>query len=148
MSEAVVPETMAAMQLMAHGGVDQLQYRTDVATPRPGPGEVLVRVSATAKNNTDRKAREGLYPTRDKGEVTSFAMGGEPTLTFPRIQGGDVAGRVVTSRRTTTVTAPMAVLPGTLWCRHCSSTGWTIRSSRTPNSLLWACAHTRRPCIC
>ncbi|WP_295719537.1 zinc-binding dehydrogenase [uncultured Halovibrio sp.] len=95
MSEVSVPETMAAMQLMGHGGVDQLQYRTDVATPRPAPGEVLVKVSATAKNNTDRKAREGLYPTKDKEEVASFAMGGEPTLTFPRIQGADVAGRVV-----------------------------------------------------
>lgn len=95
MSEVSVPETMAAMQLMDHGGVDQLQYRTDLATPRPGRGEVLVRVSATAKNNTDRKAREGLYPTKDKDEVASFALGGEPTLIFPRIQGADVAGRVV-----------------------------------------------------
>jgi len=56
---------------------------------------VLVKVTATAKNNTDRKAREGLYPTKDKGDVTSFAMGGSPTFTFPRIQGADVAGRVV-----------------------------------------------------
>ncbi|WP_043510925.1 zinc-binding dehydrogenase [Halomonas sp. BC04] len=85
---------MAAMLLTGHGDIDKLVYRDDVATPKPGPGEVLVRVTATAKNNTDRKAREGLYPTKDKGEVTSFAMGGEPTLTFPRIQGADVAGRV------------------------------------------------------
>ncbi|MCE9683914.1 alcohol dehydrogenase catalytic domain-containing protein [Halomonas alkalisoli] len=89
-----VPETMAAMLLTGHGGLDKLVYHDDVATPRPGPGEVLVRVTATAKNNTDRKAREGLYPTKEKGEVTSFAMGGSPTLTFPRIQGADVAGRV------------------------------------------------------
>ncbi|EWH03084.1 hypothetical protein Q427_05300 [Halomonas sp. BC04] len=82
-----VPDTMAAMLLTGHGDIDKLVYREDVATPKPGPGEVLVRVTATAKNNTDRKAREGLYPTKDKGEVTSFAMGGEPTLTFPRIQG-------------------------------------------------------------
>lgn len=90
-----VPATMAAMLLTGHGGIDKLVHHRDVATPRPGPGEVLVRVTATAKNNTDRKAREGLYPTKDKGEVTSFAMGGSPTLTFPRIQGADVAGRVV-----------------------------------------------------
>ncbi|AMC99409.1 Crotonyl-CoA reductase [Halomonas chromatireducens] len=89
-----VPETMTAMLLTGHGGIDKLIYRDDVATPRPGPGEVLVRVTATAKNNTDRKAREGLYPTKEKGEVTSFAMGGTPTLTFPRIQGADVAGKV------------------------------------------------------
>ncbi|RCV87227.1 zinc-binding dehydrogenase [Billgrantia montanilacus] len=85
---------MAAMLLTGHGGLDKLVYHDDVSTPKPGPGEVLVRVTATAKNNTDRKAREGLYPTKEKGEVTSFAMGGSPTLTFPRIQGADVAGRV------------------------------------------------------
>ncbi|APX94243.1 alcohol dehydrogenase [Halomonas sp. 1513] len=93
-STDAIPATMSAMLLTGHGDVDKLEYRHDVATPRPGPGEVLVRVTATAKNNTDRKAREGLYPTKDKGEVTSFAMGGEATLTFPRIQGADIAGRV------------------------------------------------------
>ncbi|WP_311946120.1 zinc-binding dehydrogenase [Halomonas piscis] len=89
-----LPETMAAMSLTGHGGVEKLVYRQDVPVPSPGPGEVLVQVTATAKNNTDRKAREGLYPTEDKADVTSFAMGGEATLTFPRIQGADVVGRV------------------------------------------------------
>ncbi|WP_040886246.1 zinc-binding dehydrogenase [Marinobacterium stanieri] len=86
---------MAAVQLVGHGGVDQLQYSTEVPVPQPGQGDVLVQVTATAKNNTDRKAREGLYPTKDKGDVTSFQMGGEATLTFPRIQGADIVGRVV-----------------------------------------------------
>lgn len=97
MAEAVpqVPKTMSAMLLTGHGDVDKLQYRQDVITPKPGAGQVLVQVTATAKNNTDRKAREGLYPTKGKEEVTSFAMGGSPTLTFPRIQGADIAGRVV-----------------------------------------------------
>jgi len=89
-----VPGTMKAMVLTGHGGVDKLVYRDDVTVPRPAPGQVLVRVTATAKNNTDRKAREGLYPTKDKDEVASFQMGGSATLTFPRIQGADVAGRV------------------------------------------------------
>ncbi|WP_328187801.1 alcohol dehydrogenase catalytic domain-containing protein [Marinobacter sp. OP 3.4] len=95
MSRIAIPETMKAMVLTGHGDVDKLEYREDVPTPKPGPGQVLVKVTATAKNNTDRKAREGLYPTKEKGDVTSFAMGGEPTLTFPRIQGADVVGRVV-----------------------------------------------------
>ncbi|MDN3556966.1 zinc-binding dehydrogenase [Halomonas maura] len=90
-----IPATMSAMLLTGHGDVDKLVHDTHVPTPRPAAGEVLVRVTATAKNNTDRKAREGLYPTKDKGEMTSFAMGGSPTLTFPRIQGADVVGRVV-----------------------------------------------------
>ena len=89
-----VPGTMSAMVLTGHGGVDKLVHRDDVPVPRPAPGQVLVRVTATAKNNTDRKAREGLYPTK-KGETTSFRMGGKPTLTFPRIQGADIVGRVV-----------------------------------------------------
>ncbi|AWN16432.1 zinc-binding dehydrogenase [Salinisphaera sp. LB1] len=93
MSESI-PTQMAAMQLVGHGDVDQLVYNKQTPVPEPGPGEVLVRVTATAKNNTDRKAREGLYPTKDKGDVTSFAIGGAPTLTFPRIQGADIAGRV------------------------------------------------------
>ena len=92
--QAQIPDSMAAMVLTGHGGLEQLQYRRDVATPTPGPGEVLVRVTATAKNNTDRKAREGLYPVKDKGDTVSFQMGGSPTFTFPRIQGADVAGRV------------------------------------------------------
>ncbi|MDY6815587.1 MAG: zinc-binding dehydrogenase [Pseudomonadota bacterium] len=89
----MIPNTMKAMVLTGHGDIDKLEYQ-NVPTPRPGPGQVLVQVTATAKNNTDRKAREGLYPTK-KGEMTSFRMGGKPTLTFPRIQGADIAGRVV-----------------------------------------------------
>ncbi|GAB3679507.1 alcohol dehydrogenase catalytic domain-containing protein [Salinisphaera aquimarina] len=94
MAAVELPDTMAAMRLTGHGGIDRLVYDEDVPTPRPGPGEVLVRVTATAKNNTDRKAREGLYPTEEEDDVTSFAIGGSPTLTFPRIQGADVVGRV------------------------------------------------------
>ncbi|HET8791890.1 MAG TPA: zinc-binding dehydrogenase [Modicisalibacter sp.] len=86
---------MSAMLLTGHGDIDKLVYRQDVPTPSPAAGEVLVQVTATAKNNTDRKAREGLYPTKDKNEMTSFQIGGSPTLTFPRIQGADVVGRVV-----------------------------------------------------
>ncbi|MFL1455953.1 zinc-binding dehydrogenase [Marinobacter sp. GN3S48] len=89
----MIPNTMKAMVLTGHGDIDKLEYQ-DVTTPKPGAGQVLVQVTATAKNNTDRKAREGLYPTK-KGEMTSFQMGGEPTLLFPRIQGADIAGRVV-----------------------------------------------------
>jgi NADPH:quinone reductase-like Zn-dependent oxidoreductase len=88
----MIPNTMKAMVLTGHGDVDKLEYQ-DVPVPAPGPGEVLVQVTATAKNNTDRKAREGLYPTK-KGEMTSFQMGGKPTLVFPRIQGADIAGRI------------------------------------------------------
>lgn len=91
----MAPEHMAAVQLIGHGGLDQLVYRTDLPVPSPGQGKVLVKVTATAKNNTDRKVREGLYPTESRDDVASFQISGRPTLQFPRIQGADVAGRVV-----------------------------------------------------
>jgi len=90
----MIPEKMAAVLLMDHGGTEQLVYREDVPVPAPGPEQVLVKVTATAKNHTDRKVREGLYPTAGEHDVASFQIGGAPTLSFPRIQGADVAGRV------------------------------------------------------
>lgn len=89
-----IPAEMKAMVLTGHGDVNQLQYQT-VPVPRPKSGEVLVQVTATAKNNTDRKVREGLYPTQDNSQVTSFHMTDEPSLSFPRIQGADVVGNIV-----------------------------------------------------
>lgn len=89
-------KTMKAMVLTGHGDVDKLVYQ-NVERPTPQQGEVLIEVSATAKNNTDRKAREGLYPVDDdnKHETTSFDVSGEETFQFPRIQGADVAGKIV-----------------------------------------------------
>jgi NADPH:quinone reductase-like Zn-dependent oxidoreductase len=91
----MIPEKMAAVHLTGHGGIDQLVYREDVDVPKPGAGEVLVKITATAKNNTDRKVREGLYPTERDDDVASFQISGTPTLSFPRIQGADVVGRIV-----------------------------------------------------
>ena len=91
----MIPEKMSAMVLVGHGGIEKLVYKKDVAMPIIRKNEVLVKVTATAKNNTDRKAREGLYPTKGKNDVTSFAIGGKTTLTFPRIQGADIVGRIV-----------------------------------------------------
>jgi len=88
--------TMKAMVLMAHGGIENLVYK-DVNIPKLKNGEVLIKITATAKNNTDRKAREGLYPVDDnnKNEITSFNMSGDNTFQFPRIQGADIVGTVV-----------------------------------------------------
>ncbi|SEA49555.1 NADPH:quinone reductase [Desulfuromusa kysingii] len=91
----MIPKKMAGVLLVGHGGVDKLVYREDIDVPSPGEGEVLVQVTATAKNNTDRKVREGLYSIESENDVASFQMGGSPTLVFPRIQGADVVGHVV-----------------------------------------------------
>jgi NADPH:quinone reductase-like Zn-dependent oxidoreductase len=90
-----IPSQMAGVILTGHGGLECLCYRQDLPVPDPQDGEVLVKVSATAKNNTDRKVREGLYPTENNESITSFQLGRSQTLTFPRIQGADVVGRIV-----------------------------------------------------
>ena len=51
---------MRGVWLTGHGGLDKLEPRDDIPTPRPGPREVLVRVAAAAVNNTDINTRIGM----------------------------------------------------------------------------------------
>ena len=103
-----LPSHMNAMLLVGHGGVDKLEWRTDVPTPSPGRGEVVVAVSACGVNNTDINTRTAWYSAAMTGgtaEYRSHDTGFEPLeadatwtgrpLTFPRIQGADVAGTAV-----------------------------------------------------
>ena len=73
----------------------------------PGAGEVLIRVAASAVNNTDVNIRVGWYSKQVRGDTASGAAGafaeaaagdggwsGTP-FTFPRIQGADCCGHVV-----------------------------------------------------
>ena len=82
---------MRAAVLTRHGGLDAVDLR-DVPVPRPGSGEVLVRVEAAGCNNTDLWTREGAYGSADDPNAKAGWRG---PLDFPRIQGGDVAGTVV-----------------------------------------------------
>jgi len=82
---------MRAAVLTRHGGPDAIEVR-DVPVPRPGPHEVLVRVSAAACNNTDLWTREGSYGSASD---STRRAGWRGPIDFPRIQGGDVAGTVV-----------------------------------------------------
>ena len=100
---------MAAMVLKGHGGFDQLQWEGAWPTPEPGPGEVLIQVGACGLNNTDINTRTAWYAPEVEGgitesvgqegltvENTTAATWGGEALSFPRIQGADVAGRIVT----------------------------------------------------
>jgi NADPH:quinone reductase-like Zn-dependent oxidoreductase len=91
----MVPSTMKAVQLVGHGGLDQLVYRDDVPVPEPADGEVLIEVSACGMNNTDVWVREGAYGEEtDPGAVSTWRRG-RSTLEFPRIQGTHTVGTVV-----------------------------------------------------
>lgn len=52
--------SLRALTISAHGGLDRLEYRTDLPVPEPGPGEVRVRVLAAALNHLDLFVVSGL----------------------------------------------------------------------------------------
>lgn len=83
-------ETMSAVRIAAHGGPEVLEP-AEVDVPAAKAGEVLVRVSAVALNNTDLWTREGAYGRPEDPKALSGWRG---PIDFPRIQGADVAGRV------------------------------------------------------
>jgi len=85
---------MQAVLLTGHGGLDQLEIHDDVPVPEPGPGEVLVEVSACGLNNTDVWVREGAYGLEEDPNAVSTWRRGRSTLEFPRIQGTDTVGTV------------------------------------------------------
>ena len=84
---------MKGVQLMGHGGLDTLVFRDDIPVPVPGPGDVLIKVSAAGVNNTDLNTRLGWYSKSD-GDSSDASWSGNP-IQFPRIQGADVCGHVV-----------------------------------------------------
>jgi len=97
---------MSAVLLTGYGGLDKLEYRSDVEVPTPQSGEVLIRVAAAGVNNTDINTRLGWYSksvttatdeTHDDGISDSAAQDAAwsgQELTFPRIQGLDVCGTI------------------------------------------------------
>jgi NADPH2:quinone reductase len=69
---------MKAIQVPRFGGPEVLEYN-DIPAPKPGPGQILVRVHAAGVNPYDTYMRNGMYPIK-------------PPL--PYIPGSDAAGTV------------------------------------------------------
>ncbi len=99
-----IPKLMTAVLLVGHGGYDKLVYTEHASLPMAGPGEVLIKVLAAGLNNTDINTRIGWYSsqaTASTEETTKSGLSpadGDWTgdgLTFPRIQGADVCGKIV-----------------------------------------------------
>ncbi|MCA0975756.1 alcohol dehydrogenase family protein [Halomonas denitrificans] len=101
------PPTMLAVVTLGNGGYDKLSYQR-VATPEPGPGEVLLRVLAAGINNTEINTRLGWYSssvtsdtqassdsTLDDDAGNSDDGGWNGATPFPLIQGTDCCGKVV-----------------------------------------------------
>lgn len=99
-----VPAVMKGVQLTGHGGPEKLVWNEAIPVPAPGPGQVLVRVLAAGVNNTDINTRIGWYARESRGATqedagaSAVAEGGwAGALAFPRVQGGDLCGLVVSS---------------------------------------------------
>src|SRR3546814_12166319 len=83
-----LPATMTAIDPAAPGGPEVL-VSLERPVPKPGAGEVLVKVAAAGVNRPDVAQRLGLYPTPP----------GAPTLPGLEVAGGVVAvGAAVGSR--------------------------------------------------
>ena len=70
---------MKAVLTTAHGGPEVLELRRDFPAPTPGPGELLVRVAATAVNFHDIFTRRGMPGVKIK---------------LPVIVGSDISGTI------------------------------------------------------
>ena len=102
-----LPEQMYGVVLTGHGGLDKLEYRTDLTVPQPQSGEVVIQVAASGVNNTDINTRIGWYSKSVTGQTNAGAESGfddvndddaswpGEALQFPRIQGADCCGEIV-----------------------------------------------------
>ena len=70
---------MRAVLTVGHGARDQLQLATDFPAPKSAPGEVVLRVAATAVNFHDIFTRRGMPGIR---------------IPLPVIVGSDIAGEI------------------------------------------------------
>ena len=101
--DSELPAVMRAALLLGTGGPEMLVVRDDVAVPMPRRGDVLVRVAACGMNNTDINTRVGWYSRSVTSATTGAGFAeaesedsgwGRRGLSFPRIQGADIAGVV------------------------------------------------------
>ncbi len=102
-----IPEKMRAFVLHGHGDFEQLRLHSDWPTPKPSDGQVLIHVKACGLNNTDINTRTGWYSKSVTEATTGAAYEGDQNddggwdggINFPRIQGGDVVGNIVSVGR-------------------------------------------------
>lgn len=88
---------MKAIRLQAYGHTDQFTA-DEVAVPSPGPGEVLVKIEASAVNHLDLFLRQGFLTQMMPLDLPAI-LGGEGAGTIaalgPGVQGYKVGDRVI-----------------------------------------------------
>ena len=94
---------MKAVRFHEHGAADVLRYE-DAPDPRPGPGDVIVRVRTCALNHLDIWNRRGVARIR-----------------LPHILGADVAGEIVESADAEVRPGRRVMLQPGLSCGRCDA---------------------------
>jgi len=89
---------MQAVVLHQFGSVDHLEY-TSVVDPRPGPGEVLIRVRACGVCYHDIMCRRGSLPGTNVPAILGHEVAGEVVEVGPGVTGWAVGDRAATLQR-------------------------------------------------
>jgi NADPH:quinone reductase len=76
----MIPDRMTAIAIEGGKGPATALHSVQIDTPRPGPGEILIKVAAAGVNRPDLVQRAGFYP---------------PPPGAPETMGLEVAGEVV-----------------------------------------------------
>ncbi len=82
---ASTPETMTAIEISTPGGPDVLKPKS-LPVPKPGPGQVLVKVAAAGVNRPDAAQRMGVYPPPPgHSPLPGLEIAGEVTAVGPGV---------------------------------------------------------------
>ncbi|MFC4043337.1 zinc-binding dehydrogenase [Dactylosporangium siamense] len=88
--------TMRALRQATLAGPDDLHLVTDVPVPAPGPGEILVRVTAAGVNFADVMQGHGTYGGGPRAPyLAGFEAAGEVVALGDGVAGPPVGARVV-----------------------------------------------------
>ena len=84
---ANIPDQMTVIEIAAPGGPEQLKLARR-ATPKPGEGEVLVRVAAAGVNRPDIMQRQGKYPPPPgASDIPGLEIAGEVVALGAKVAG-------------------------------------------------------------
>ncbi|HEX9947542.1 MAG TPA: NAD(P)H-quinone oxidoreductase [Allosphingosinicella sp.] len=100
-----IPDTMIAIDPAAPGGPEVLQP-VERPVPKPGPGEVLIRIEAAGVNRPDVMQRLGFYP---------------PPPGAPTIPGLEVAGIIVAGDGARLGERVCALVAGGGYAQYCAA---------------------------
>src|ERR1700733_5184859 len=84
----IIPATMRALQQTSLDGPQDLRLITDAPVPTPGPGEVLIRVTAAGVNFLDISMARGTFPNGPQPPyLAGFEAAGEIVAVGPGADG-------------------------------------------------------------